>query len=102
MTSAAFPRLRSALFHALRAVFRALPVSEPTQDRLRQRFLDKFPAIRPTQPRGLATEANGRRPYVHAGARALGYVDRRSEPLPDPLPATLVAFYLPQFHTIPE
>jgi lipopolysaccharide biosynthesis protein len=103
MTSAAFPRLRSALFHTLRAAFRALPVSEATQDRLRQGFLDKFPNIRPAQSRGLAAAGPTlHRPYVHAAGRALGYVEHRTEPLPDPLPATLVAFYLPQFHTIPE
>lgn len=103
MTSAAFPRLRSALFHTLRALFRVLPVSKTTQDRLRQGFLDRFPTIRPAQARGSTAAAGAvRRPYVHSGGRALGYVEHCIEPLPNPLPATLVAFYLPQFHTIPE
>jgi lipopolysaccharide biosynthesis protein len=102
MKSAAPSRLRSALFHALRAAFRALPIGEARRDGLRQRFLDRFPTIRPDIPRGLSTTGAGRRALVHSGGRALGHVEHRLEPLPDPLPAMLVAFYLPQFHAIPE
>lgn len=102
MNSAVPTRLRSALFNALRAVFRGLPISEARRDRLRQQFLDRFPTIRPAKPRGMPAAGSIRRPYVHSGGRALGYVEHSVEPLPDPLPATLVAFYLPQFHTIPE
>ncbi|WP_119717251.1 glycoside hydrolase family 99-like domain-containing protein [Cognatilysobacter tabacisoli] len=94
--------LRSAIFHALRAGFRALPISEATRDAMRQRFLERFPTIRPITPQGQAVPTMERRARVHAGGRAIGYVERTDEPLPDPLPATLVAFYLPQFHTIPE
>jgi lipopolysaccharide biosynthesis protein len=102
MTSAAFSRLLSALFHTLRSVFRAVPISDGIRDRLRQQFLDRFPAIRPTKAHGMSATSLPRRAYVHSGGRALGYVEHRIEALPDPLPAALVAFYLPQFHTIPE
>lgn len=102
MSTSTPTRLRSALFHALRTMFRALPLNEARRDAWRQRFLDRFPSVRPTAVSGFLPANFGRRPYVHAGGRALGHVEHSIEPLPDPLPATLVAFYLPQFHTIPE
>ena len=95
-------RLRSVLFQALRTAFRALPIGEARRDAWRQRFFDRFPSIRPTVPRGVSGARTDRRSHLHAGGRALGYVEHNIEPLSDPLPATLVAFYLPQFHTIPE
>ncbi|GGD34312.1 glycoside hydrolase family 99-like domain-containing protein [Pseudoxanthomonas indica] len=89
------------MFYALRWAFRITPMSLATRDRLRQRFLDRHADLVPVGPRGvLAEHASNRR--VRADERALGYVEYRKEPLIDPLPATLVAFYLPQFHAIPE
>lgn len=77
-------------------------MAEAGRDALRQRFFDRFPSVRPLPTRGVGGDGSVHRPYVHAGGPALGHVAYRSEPLPDPLPATLVAFYLPQFHSIPE
>ncbi|SEJ06270.1 glycoside hydrolase family 99-like domain-containing protein [Frateuria terrea] len=92
------------LFLSLRACFRALPLPAITRDRLRQRFLDRYAHVVPAGPRGrVGDPAHAeRRPRRHAGGRAIGYVERRAESLPAPQPATLVAFYLPQFHPIAQ
>lgn len=96
-------QLRGALFRGLRLVFRAVPMRTLTRDRLRQQFLARFQGVIPSGPRGLAaTGMWSRQARVQSGSAAVGFVPRRPEPLPSPLPATLVAFYLPQFHAIPE
>lgn len=89
-------------FYALRSLFRILPVRQGTRDSIRAWFLDRFPNVRPDPSKGLHRAQSLRRATVHSGGRALGYVDRHDAPLPRPLPATLVTFYLPQFHSIPE
>ena len=90
------------VFRLLRFGFRLVPMSEAARDRLRQRFLDRYSHLVPPGPRGQAAVAVERRPRVRSDERAIGYVPYRQEPLPSPLPATLVAFYLPQFHPIAE
>lgn len=94
---------RTVLFRALRFAFRLAPMPQNTRDRLREKFLGRYWALVPSGPTGIPAHGRQtRRPYRCADEEFIHHVAYAKGGLPDPLPATLVAFYLPQFHPIPE
>ncbi|MCL1499617.1 glycoside hydrolase family 99-like domain-containing protein [Xanthomonas nasturtii] len=95
-------RLRTYVFALLRAGFRAIPLSDATRDRWRGWFLDRHADWVPEPARGRLRHGSSRRPVARGDEAAIGYVPYSTATLPQTLPAKLIAFYLPQFHPIPE
>ena len=96
--------LRKLAFRAGRTVLRGLPIGEGRRDRLRARLLKAFRHWLPAPDRGTVTtgDSGNLQLRCRADEPAIGHVPYHQQPLPHPLPATLVAFYLPQFHPFAE
>ncbi|WP_372361379.1 glycoside hydrolase family 99-like domain-containing protein [Xanthomonas sp. NCPPB 1325] len=99
-----FKRLRTIGYYMLRAGFRIVPISDGLRDRCRNWFLDRYTNWVPAPQKGRAAEVGtmALRLLQRSDEAAIGHTPYRYDVLPVPMPATLIAFYLPQFHPIPE